>query len=311
MIDTFQISKTFARPPNQTELAKNGWKPLRDKHTGAPTALCYNSAKGEHAPRLTLSRTRNDLWIVRAEVSPGAWLHGSNLHLPHEDELQSVFDTLSAHVEDKSGIVFDARAARVTRADFTNDFQVGENSVLPIIAKYARFVLPKYHRVCYDETSVYFKNSLKPGKLTKQFKIYSKYHDLLNKIQNAAEIEKAKGLVRLEVSHLKAAVNRLAKSFELPNHYAHSILTKETSEKVIADAMKRLHFDSFIKPENSKIEKLFEICDSSSAFGRIGFLYLRDQYGEDFSKLPFINISPKTLKRYQDDCNKAGICSLE
>jgi hypothetical protein len=51
MIDTFQISKTFLHPPKASELERNGWKPLRDKHTGEPTALCCNSAKGE--PRLT------------------------------------------------------------------------------------------------------------------------------------------------------------------------------------------------------------------------------------------------------------------
>lgn len=311
MIDTFQVSKTFARPPNQADLKSRGWKSVRFEHSGEPTTLCRNSTKGEHKPRLTLSRTRNDLWIVRAEVSPGAWLHGSNLHLVDEDELQHVLDALSAEVEDKSDIVFDAHTERVTRVDFTRDFLVGENNVLQIIAKYVRFALPKYHRVCYDETSVYFKNSLKKGKLTKQFKIYSKYHDLLDKCKDAAEIKKAKGLVRLEVSHFKTAVNRLAKSFNLRNHRANHILTKETSDKVIDDAIKRLHFNSFIKMENSNVEKLLKAYDSSSALSRIGFLYLQGQYGEDLTKHPLINISSKTLKRYQDDCNKAGVCSLE
>ena len=311
MIDTTQISKTFARPPNFSEMLENGWKPLKDKHTGEPTALCCNSAKGRGEPRLTLSRTRNDMWIIRAEVSPGAWLHGSNLYLPDEGDLQHVLDAISAYVEDKSGIVFDAHTERVTRVDFTRDFQVGEINVLPIIAKYARFILPKYHRVCYDETSVYFRNSLEKGKLTKQFKIYSKHHDLLDKCDDASESEKARGLLRFEVSHLKAAVNRLAKSYNLPDHRANHILTKETSEKVIQTAMKQLHFDSFIKTETSNIDKLFEICDSASAFTRIGFLYMRDQYGDDLTKQPFINISSKTIKRYQDDCNKAGVCSLE
>jgi len=311
MIDTFQISKTFARPPDQSELIEKGWKPLRDRHTGDPTALCYNSAKGEYKPRLTLSRTRNDLWIIRAEVSPGSWLHGSNLHLPDETEMKLVLEKLSEYVNGRSGVRFDAHAARTTKVDFTRDFQVGENNIFPIIAKFARFILPKYHRVCYEETSVYFRNNLGKGKLTKQFKIYSKYHDLLGKCEDPTEIKKAKGILRLEISHLKAAVNRLAKSLNLPNHHANKILTKETSERVIQDAMKRLYFDSFLKIGDSNIEKLFEMCDSASAFNRVGFLYLRDKYGEDLAKLPFINISPKTLKRYSDDCSKAGICSLE
>ncbi len=156
MIDTFQISKTFARPPNESELISNSWKPILNKHTGEPTALCFNSARGE--PRLTLSRTRNDCWIVRAEVSFGSWLFGSNLHLPNEDELHHGLDLLSEYVESKSGIVFDAHTERVSRVDFTRDFQVGENAVIPIISKFAKLNLSRYERVCFGETSVYFKN---------------------------------------------------------------------------------------------------------------------------------------------------------
>ena len=90
MIDTFQISKTFARLPNHIESGGSKWKPLRDKHTGESTALCLNDGAGK--PRLTLSKNRNDWWNIRAEVSVGRWLHGSNLHLPNEEELHRGLD---------------------------------------------------------------------------------------------------------------------------------------------------------------------------------------------------------------------------
>lgn len=307
MIDTFQISKTFARPPNLSDLERNVWKSLRDKYTGEPTALCLNSAKGE--PRLTLSRTRNDFWIIRAEVSLGSWLRRSNLHLPNEDDLQNGLNLLSEYVETKSGIVFDAHTERVTRVDFTRDFQVGENAVIPIIAKFAKFKLPRYLRICFDETSVYFKNSGKER--TKEFLIYSKYHERLAKSKDESEQEAAKGLIRLENSFRKKGVNALVKSLKLKSNRANHILTKETSEKVIQRAMKQLHFDSLLTAENSNIENLFEMHDSTSAFNLVGFLYMRDKYGDNLAKQSFIEISSKTLKRYSDNCNKAGVLSLE
>ena len=149
MIDTFQLSKTFARPPNEGELVDNGWKPLLDKRTGETTALCLNAPKDEHKPRLTISRTRNDWWIVRAEVSIGSWLHGSNLYLPNEDELHHGLDSLSKYVETKSGINFDAHAERVSRVDFTRDFQVGENAVIPTYCQVRKIETVEIHAPLY------------------------------------------------------------------------------------------------------------------------------------------------------------------
>ncbi len=310
MLDTFQISKTLARSPNLSELVNNAWKTLVNKHTGELTALYLNSAKGKGEPRLTLSPDRNGLWIIRGEVSVGSWLHGSNLYLPDTDELHHGLDLLSEYVEMKSGIVFDAHTERVSRVDFTRDFQVGENNVIGIIGKFNRLSLAKYKRVCYEETSVYFKNSLEKFKLTKQFKIYSKYHERLNNSKDKSEQEKAKGILRLEILYQKSAVNRLAKSLKLPNHHANYILTKETSEKAIQKAMNQLYFDSLLSAETPTVEKLFDTCGSTEAYKRIGFLYMRDKFGEDFSKLPFVNTSPKTLKRYLNECKKAGVLSL-
>ncbi len=310
MVDTFQISKTFARPPDESELESNGWKPLLDIHSGKLTALCFNSPKGEHKPRLTLSRTRNDYWIIRAEVSLGSWLYGSNLYLPNEDELHHGLDVLSEYVERMSGIVFDAHTERVSRVDFTRDFQVGENAVIPIIAKFGKLDLTRYERVCFGNTSVYFKNAGKER--TEEYLIYSKYHERLANSKDLAEQEAAKGLIRLEVSYRKSAGNRLAKSLKLPNHHANHILTKETSEKVIQRAIKQLYFDSLLTAKNSSAEKkLFDQYGATMSYSLIGFLWLREKSGEDLRKLPFINTSPKTLKRYLDDCTKAGVLSLE
>lgn len=307
MIDTFQISKTFARSPLINELQSNGWNPLWSRYTGEPTALCFNSGEGK--PRLTLSKNPNDHWNIRAEVSLGSWLYGSNLHLPDYSEFHCGLDLLSKYVESKSGISFDAHAARVSRVDFTRDFHVGENAVIPIIAKFGKLKLSRCKQVRFDATSVYFKN--KGKEKTKEFLIYSKYQERLDNCKDTAQQKAAKGLIRLEVSFRKSGVTRLAKSLKLPNHNANHILTKETSEEVIQRAMKRLNFLNLLTVEKPNIEKLFESCSTTAALSYVGFLYMKEKYGEDLSRLPFVEISHKTLKRYEDECRRAGVCSLE
>ncbi len=310
MLDTFQISETYAHLPDRSEFERNAWKPIKDKFTGEPTALCFNSAKDEGKPRLTISRNRNDNFIVRAEVSIGRWLHGSNLYLPtSQEEIDYCLDSLSEYVESKSGIVFNAHAARVTKVDFTRDFQVGENAVIPIIAKFARLTLARFTRICFDDTTVNFKNEAKIR--TKEFLIYSKYHERLARSKNESEQEAAKGLIRLEISNRKKAVNRLAESLKLPSHRANYILTVETAEKVIAKAMNQLHFDNLLTAEDLSIEKLFELYGATMPFSLIGFLWTRDKFGDDLAEISFIKTSPKTLKRYETDCSKAGILTLE
>lgn len=309
MIDTFQISKTFVRSPNLDDLEINGWKPLRDQRTGERRGVYLNAPKNERQPRLTLARNRNALWNIRAEVSIGSWLFNSNLHLPVEAELFESLGKLSEYVETKSGIVFDARTERVTRVDFTRDFKVEEVTVIPVIAKFSDLDMPRYNRLCYDETSVYFKNSGKAQ--TKQFLIYSKYHERLAKSKNVSEQESAKGLIRLEISFRKKGVNALAKQLKLKNHHANYILTKETSERVMQAAMKKLNFASFLNHKTPTLKELFDSCGSAAALNRIGFLFMCGKFGKDFAKLTYVNLSPKTLKRYGDDCNKIGLSSLE
>ncbi len=309
MIDTFQIFKMLVRVPEERKLISKGWKPLFNRFTGKSTVLILNSPKGTGAPRLTLSQNPLKRWIIRAEVSLGNWLYNSNLHLVNADELSQGLRLLSEYVEDNSGIVFDARTARVSRVDFTRDFSVEEDQVIPIIAKIGELTLPKYVRHNFGDTTVYFQNCGKAH--TKKFLIYGKYQERINKNKDQSEIEASKGILRLEISLKKKGVSNLAKSLKLPNHQAQHILTAETSQKVIEEAMTKLHFSSLLSAESASVEKLFDLFKPSMAFNLIGFLYTSDKYGKDLSKTSFINISPKTLKRYADDCRKAGISSLE
>jgi len=138
---------------------------------------------------------------------------------------------------------------------------------------------------------------------------YSKYHERQHK-NKSKEQEIAKGMLRLEISHRKVGVNNMAKSLRLKSNTANHVLTQTTATQVIDKAMKLLKFSTLFSVEKPNFENLFEAYSGTKAVGLVGYLFLESRYG-DISTIPSLDISAKTIKRYRNDCRKAGILSLE
>lgn len=310
MFDTVAISSTFARSPNIHLLEKNGCKVFFSKYTREPYKLVINGEKEVKEPRLTISKTPKGFWVIKVEVSIGAWMFESNLFLPDEKDMKEFFLMLSDFVWYKTDIKFDARRERVTRADPTRDFEIGESKVLSVLKKLNNIEIPKYNRKSINDTGVYFENK---GKIkNKKYSIYSKYHDLRDKNADETEIELAKGVLRLGIEHKdNRAVANLSKSLNLPNHNANYILTQKVSEKIITDAMSLLTFESLINRDDSTLEKLAQNFNAAKPLTLAGHLLYKAKFGLDYGKLPFINLSEETIKKYERECAKTGILSLE
>ncbi len=310
MFDTVGISKTFARSPDVDLLVRNGCQPFFSKYDGEPYKLALNGEFGAKEPRLTISKSPKGYWIIKAEVSIGAWMFGSNLFLPNETDMKQFFPMLSDFVRYKTGIKFEAHHERVTRADPTRDFPIGETNVLRVLKELNNLEIPKYDRRPINFTGVYFKNR---GRIkNKIYSIYSKFHELANKKASQTEIELAKGLLRFSVEHKdNRAVTNIAKSLKLPNHNANHILTRQVSNKVLEDAMKLLNFQPLLDNNLSPLEKLAENYDSAKPLTLAGHLLYKRDFGNNYGELPFINLSENTINRYDRECAKAGILSLE
>lgn len=311
MFDTVAISRTFARPPNIDLLVENGCKPFHSRYDGEVYKLALNGDEGAKEPRLTISSSPKGFWIIKAEVSIGAWLHGSNIFLPDENDLRRFFPDLSQFVRLKTGIKFDAYSERTTRLDVTRDFILTESRVMSILKELKNVSIPKYHCKPIDNKSVYFENKGKDK--NKRFKIYSKYQDFIDKKASDAEIELAEGILRLEIEHKNnRAVSNLSGSLNIPYHFANRMITRETSEAVINNAMTLLHLDSIlINQSKSKLETLVLNFDSSTALKLAGHLLFKDKFGADYYKLPFIDLKEATVRNYDRKCAKTGILSLE
>lgn len=310
MFDTVSISKTFFRAPDIDLLERNGCKPCFNQYTGEPYKLFLNGEKNAKEPRLTISKSPKELWILKAETSICNWLFGSNTVLPSDADMQEFFLRLSDYVSTKTGIKFESQKERVSRVDFTRDFQLEESKVLTVLAELKNFRLPKYQTRPCNDTTVYFESCGK--KLTKRYKVYSKSHEVGSKESSEAEMNLSRGVLRLEIEHrTNKAVYNLAKSLKLPNHNANNILTRATSEKVIEKTIKMLNLEVLLKKSRSHIEMLARSFDSLTALKYAGHLLYKAEYGSEYGKLPFISISEDTIRKYDKACAKAGILSLE
>lgn len=308
MFDTFAISKTLYRAPDEIVLLTKGWTRCLFDSQGKCFKYTLND-KDKLKPRLTLTLRLDGYWTLRAEVSLGSWCFNSNIHLVDEVELEEGLDQLSKYVEENSEVIFEAHLERVTRVDFTQDFQVGEPLIIPIIENLSKMTLPKYNRIKMNDTTIYFRNAGK--KKTKEFKIYGKYAEMGKKNKDISEQEKGKGILRLEVSFLNKAVNRLADSLNLPSNDAPYILTKDTSEKVMRDAKEKLSFEKILRCKTSDTLSLFERLNYKTASDLIVYLALRKQYGEGLWQNPIFRLSKRTCQRRWKLCKETGVITLE
>ncbi len=96
-----------------------------------------------------------------------------------------------------------------------------------------------------------------------------------------------------------------------PNHNADNILTRQVSERILDGAMKLLNLQPLLDNSYSPLEKLAENYDSSKPLTLAGHLLYKREFGNNYGKLPFINLSANTIRKYDRECAKAGILSLE
>lgn len=310
MFDTAAHSITKPTPPKEDIIFDNGGTVRISAFDEKPYKYLINGKRGSKEPRITITRNGEGFWIVKAEVSIGEWLFGSNLYLPEEKDLPEYYENLSNFVLFKTGYQFDAYQSRVTRLDVTKDFEVGEAKVCGIIKALAKLTIPRYDRKLINDSTVEFQN--KGKKKNKKYSIYNKHQKLLDDRADEKLLELSKGLLRLEIQHKEnRAVSNLAKSLKLPYHYTHSLFTKDVADIVIKKAMNVLSFEEFLNDEDSALEKLAKNYESSMPLLLAGHLHFKAKYGIDYHQLSFMNLKPATIKSYERKCKKIGCSSLE
>jgi hypothetical protein len=310
VFDTVAITGGFRTLPDINMLEKNGCKLFLNRD-GEVYKIVLNGEIGAKEPRLTITQSRYGFyWRLEAEVSIGAWLFGSNIYLPSEIDLPIFLSLLSDFIYFKIGIRLKINECRITILDATRDFKLTRSQVTSILKELSYLEIPKYDRRPFNDTSVYFVN--KGNIKNKIYKIYDKQHERINNGASLEEIEVAEGVLRLEIHHGdNRAVSNLAKSLRLSDHNAGTILTKETSESVINDAMKLLGLEQLLNNKSdSKLITLARNFDKSMPLILAGHLAFKKEYGLNYAKTLGFNLSDATIKGYERLCVKTGTSSL-
>lgn len=307
MIDGFALSQMFARPPDQHFLVEKGWR-LFYKPSGEFSRLAWIEGRKPNEPKLTIYPTPKGCWFLNASVTLTSWLEGSNVRLIKcTSEFQRRLKLFSEFATERSGIIFNAEGAKVKKVEFTNDFVLEQNRILEIISNLKKSEINKYLLKPY-KTSVNFHND---GKTQNQLiKVYSKYHECLDKKEDKAIVEKAKNIMRFEVELRNKAIYNLAKSLNLPNHKAKYILTKEVSDFVIERKMKLIKLDKYLNNDVQDILNLFRTYPKPYADKLSNFLALESKFGKKLYEIPELQLTKRTCQKYKRDCNNAGVLSF-
>jgi len=310
MIDTIKIGHSYHRKPNFDDLQFRGWR-KEFRSTGEFKSWIYKE-KGEF-PYLSIFTAQDGKVYLSARISLPAFLFGSNVRLPNQEEIEQGLIKLSNYVMEKSGIEFDAQTAIVWEAHFTKDFFVGEYEIKQVISRLSAMNIPRFDKGRYSETTLYFhsKGKGKAENKPKTICIYDKREECLNKSASTTDIQQSKGILRLELRYKKTnAVKRLVKKLSLANREAQTIFTGNVSSAVLVPIEQQILTLLRNTNEQDLIVLLTNKCEQKRIPKLIQFLYYLDKFGTNFYKIKTLRFSKSVYYGCQKDLRMIGIYSL-
>lgn len=306
MLDTIAVKK-YLSPSSDILTRRSIWQPIKDS---VRRSFVCNQTLATGLPRLTLTRSQDSRQHLRAEVSLPRWIRGSNSFLLTETQIWDALEQLSKFVFDLTGEPFSTSDMLVTRVDFTKDFSVGESKIAPIIRRLSTAWISRTLRTTVEDTTIYFNS--KARTLSKRIAVYGKYREVLSREHSEADLEKALGVLRLEISYRRTpAVKTLVTKQDLTIRTAERIFKQDVADRVFREYIELLNLEQVIDHGTSILEKLEKYYSPVQAMRLLGFLQYLMEYGQDFYRLPFLQFSRTTYWRALKDCKRAGVLPIE
>lgn len=278
--------------------------------TGDRYKTIVDPTPGTHAPAIEIKYDRERRTICRVSVSVGAWLFGSNLHLPSERDLQVEFmAAISEFVGETTGLQFVASKARVARLDITCDFRLREEELPQVIDQYRHFRYPKRNTILINGGTVYFDS--KGKKLARRGVLYDKYAERLARRAGKDELAMALGLLRYEDRYMtNSAVTDLARSLNLPDHNAGTLLTQRTYLVAMGKQIQLLGLDRIASGNATAITQLYTELGSTKAGHTVQHLALVGEFGSEYYRDPRFEVAERTAKERAKYGLRVGLVSL-
>jgi len=212
---------------------------------------------------------------------------------------------MAEFAEEISGLPFEIETATVSLVHYTYDEHLTEPVVWQMVEKLAKRKLKSRLKNFVEDATIYFTGK---GK-AREDRIYPKMQEVLkNKNTTEEAIRYANGNLRFESSfNKKTAIDSLLKRYSLPNSLAHTILTEDISDLVIADLLKSLNFFELLTDDKTELQLLLEHFPAKKAMVLRGFVQMIKEYGENFFKNKSLGISKDVYYRRMRECREAKI----
>lgn len=306
-VDT--VAFRFNRPmPPMEQLREDGWQPRYHPTYGVIDKWINRPPKGSHEPNLTWSEQEGGAAWVTAESSLPKLINATNTRDLTDADLPRALDHVSAYVSQRTRLECDTRRAIVGRVDYAENFSVGEPNIQAYLDAALSARLPHFRRPFREgETTVTITT-----KSSRVIQMYSKLDETVRQFRQGkatnAAVRAAIDVLRFE-SRFKTtpSVTRLAKKLKVERTAA-DLLTQDTAERVISMEVEQLSLDKPIEPPSARMAALLEVFkDAKVAAELFGFLALRDEYGDDFWRIPQFNMSRPTYNRAVKKLKAAGL----
>ncbi len=312
MIDTVKLSQQLVQLPDSEILESLGCK-RKFESSGKFSSWFFKEYK--KSPYIQIFTAKDGKHYITAELSIPTFLFGSNVCLPTQEDVVESLEILSQYVWEKLGIEFIAQNANIWKVHFTRNYKLDENLIQKTISKLAEMRIPRFNKSQYSETTVYYqsKGLGRQNKKPRTICIYSKQHECINNKFSSEDIKQAAGVLRLEFRFNNAnSISRFVKNSKLQDRKPQTILTDNISNLVLNPIEEQML--SILENISFSSNNIYNILSENFSNGRlpklIQFLYLLDNFGEDFYKINSLKFTKSAYYRCQKDCRKVGIYSL-
>lgn len=297
--DTIGLVKDCNLPP--TKILKDlGAVPKRSKYG---EKWVNNGIKGANEPRITIYPTWRRYNRIRVDLELSKLLHGHNVRLLNETEINDVLHLVSRNVENRTTIPFDAFNISMCRIDYAINIHFEPHIAREFLKRYFTYSIPRLLRHIIESQTVYFENN------SRTISLYDKHLQMLKKKSVPPEVIKAaEGLIRIEYS-LKdeKSVQRFAERLGFKDVLAKTLLSQQSIKTATDEVCELLNVESFEYSDDSRIKRIFDQTgDIKKAIQLSGFLDAIKEFREDFYLSDGMNFSKSTYDRLKKESQELG-----
>lgn len=288
MIDSICLSQELHPRLSERELRNIGAKRPKGR-----TAYVINPAANQAMPALTWQTHParghpNGVQYLSARFSlpRQRWGHNARLPVSYVDIFAELGIAAYA-IYRATGIRFNPLNANVTDVHYAMDFRVGTERVRPILDRLETRRLPKYKPIRFPQ-GVEFKQK------QSSIQIYAKFFEVKEQLEKGHilpehhydALQASEGVLRVECKQHLPAIER-SQSRQGMRRVASDVLTPDTSNRIIADALEKLQFEDAVKTAavDGTMLQLIERLGVHKAMRAYGFLGMVNFFGPDFFRV--------------------------